>query len=142
MTETGIPIHQHFKFKCIHPVTGWVGFSANVLSVLVICKHHQGIILHNEALQRLPALTSRAKYGSRRNKSSLPPPTQFLTNYYQPSLHFTQFSVQPAKRKAHCDQMQLDMTSLDVRHITTVAQKHIRFVRLSQKGHKDASNFT
>lgn len=50
------------------------GVSANVLSVLVICKHHRGIILHNEALQRLPALTSRAKFGSGRNKSPLHPP--------------------------------------------------------------------
>ena len=52
-----------------------VGFSADVLSVLVICKHHRGIILHNEALQRLPALTSRAKFGSGRNKSRPPPTT-------------------------------------------------------------------
>lgn len=97
-------IHQHCQNKCICAPTAFfftcgtelhtyaliitttlpgpahtpqqarVGFSAHVLSVLVICKHQRGIILHNEALQRLPALTSRSKFGSGRNKS-LPPPS-------------------------------------------------------------------
>ena len=95
--------HQHHHYRCTsewntdiysltirstlpdqaHTFTHWqarVGFSASVLSVLVICKHHWGIILHNEALQRLPALTLRAKFGSAGNKSLPPPPLDPLSN--------------------------------------------------------------
>lgn len=70
------------------PLTGGVGVRTNVLGV--ICKHHWGIILHNEALQRLPALASRAKFGSERNKSPSPPTLRFpLTPKHQPPSSIT-----------------------------------------------------